>query len=161
MWNKITRFFRKLTGTKYCENIDALIAYIPVGKLYRLSHWIDQCIEWKKDQFPKDEWKAVNITIYEGKGDCEDRALVAYKVISTWKGWTAQLLCVYPMDVMQVGHAVCCFERPDGKRGYLDYGVFLFDKGTDWSPIAKSVRSWVYSAIWSDEKGYVIEQLPL
>jgi len=138
-------FFRWISGTKKCKDIQELIRYISVGDIDHLAHWIMQRIVYTKDIRPEDEWKDSNRTIKDGFGDCEDTARIGLDVISTWPRWRADILCLYN-DVK--GHAVCTFERPDGKKGIIEGKARIYDKETTWEEITEKVFPWATRQLW-------------
>jgi len=155
MFKKISLFFKTILGSKPCRDIDELIAYIKPGDIYGLSFWIQQNIVYRKDTTPAEEWKAVNKTIADKSGDCEDIALVGYRVIKSWSGWSAFLGCYYwGKGGHRKGHAICCFERPDMAKGFIDGGVVL--KSGTWTEIFRGIKPEANAAMWVKEDGSII-----
>ena len=161
MWRKFKIFIRTIFGTKPCKNLEELIAYIRPGELYALQHWICQVIEYESDVVPSDSWEDVNVVMAKDppSSNCQEKAVIAYYVIRSWEGWNPKILCVYPEK--GVGHAVCAFETPGIRKGYIDdSGVYYFDR-MYWKEVAKSIGPWVHSARWKDEKGHTLGRIDL
>lgn len=91
---------------KKIQTTHQLFEIIGSGGYYELSRWLIRNIWYRKDTSFIDEWKPSTKTLKEGKGDCEDFAIIAYEVLSLM-GYITKILCVYP--VKGAGHAVCAF----------------------------------------------------
>ena len=152
-------WLRKLFGVKKCATLDDLIAYIPVGDLAALWNWIDWWIPYKKDKDLSENWlPAAEVVRRAAKGigdDCEGIHGVAFAVINSpkWqaKGWEAQLAVLDRPEPPR--HAICTFVRPDGIKGYVNYGVHLFP-GASWVKVFESMPGGWTDAWWVDEQGH-------
>lgn len=85
------KLLRRLLGIPKLKNIEELRRYIKPGDVNGLANWIEWRIPYAYDRLPGDDWKSANKSIEDGGGDCEDKAVVAWEVISTWIGWDARL----------------------------------------------------------------------
>lgn len=167
-------WLRKLFGVKKCATVAELVAYVPVGDLKFLWNWIDWWIPYRKDKAAPDDFRPVEQVLHRaafGRGDdCEGIHGPAYKVISSekWKaaGWKTGL-AVLCKTGSPAGHAICTFIMPDGRKGYINYGVFIFpspplvvdgaktmNRAAEWGEVFKTVAGNWTEAWWVDEKGY-------
>lgn len=122
MLKAIANFFRRLTGTKRCYSLAELAAYIPVGDVHRLAHWIGQSVWYKPDVNPSDEWEPVEVVLKrEPKhSDCEEMGNIATHVISLWPDHKARnMVMIHPPQYHKRNHAVSVFWRGD-KFGIVD-----------------------------------------
>ena len=161
MWKKFCIFIRTIFGTKPCKNIEELIKYIRPGEVHALQHWVMQCVEYKKDKGKEDYWEEVDAVLAKDPptSNCQEKAIIPYMVMRSWPKWNPKILCVYPEK--GVGHAVCAFETPGIRKGYMDdTGVHYFDR-MYWKEVAKSIGPWVHSARWKDEKGHTLGRIDL
>ena len=151
--------FRALFGVKKCSTLAQLRAYIKPGDLAGLWNWIDWWIPYRDDKGAADEFRPVEEVIHRaahGRGDdCDGIHLVPYAVIKDWPGWGVWLVVVSKPKPPQ--HLICIFERPDGVKGFINYGVYPCPGAKSWSEVLETVPGDWTEAVWVDEKG---EELP-
>lgn len=148
----LSDFFANLFGVRRCESIEALRRYIRRGDVQHLASWIDWRIVYTSDKSPGDEWKPADTSIKDGKGDCEDKAVVAWEVIRSWPGWTAKLFYLRSADGRKA-HAVCGAEDPYGRRIAVEgRRPYIYPHKTAWGHIFSDIGGW--EKFWEvDTKG--------
>lgn len=152
----ITKIVCFLFGLKKCSSLKELKAHIKAGKVGDLADWIEWRIPYVSDNpYYDEEYKDADRTIRDGKGDCEDKAIVAWEVIRSWPLWNAWLVRLerddktHPYGV--AAHAACIYEAPDGTKGIIEGRAHNFSKDTDWCIIFRTF-GW-HRAWWTDEHG--------
>lgn len=155
MLQLLRRAYYSLTRTRPCKNTAELIAYIPPGSLRHLARWIARRIERTPDRLQSDEWLAPDETIRRGRGDSEDMAVLAYTVVASWTNWGARIMTLAWKEAEgRAGTwAVCTFEDPAGRKGFIDGGRVKFVRGS-WQDVAKAVTARpVIRARWTTMAG--------
>jgi len=149
------KWLKGLFGVRPCDTLKELCAYIKPGNISGIQYWVSQCIWYEKDLNKAQEWEPIAKILKTKKSDCEEKALISFHVINSWKGWTARLLGVYNSDYK--GHAVCAFENPSGLKGYCDdSGIFYMGHGK-WENLAKCLNYPNASfACWHNVNGRIL-----
>ena len=160
-------FLRRLFGVPKLKTVEELRRYIKTGDVPALANWIDWRIEYTPDKADgSEEWQAADTAIRRGKGDCEEKAVVAYEVIKGWIGWDARLFVMTRPNPKKDkdgkkgvdAHAICgatnllTGERwaIEGPRGYR-YG----GPGAAWGWIFADIGKW--ERHWEvDTKGRIL-----
>lgn len=157
------KFFRRLFGISKVKNVEELRRYIRVGDIPALANWIDYRIVYTRDRLPDEEWQSADVAIKKGKGDCEEKAVVAWEVGRTWAGWTFKLFILTRPNLdpskaplFMDAHAVCGFEDPKGRRGVVEgRRPYLYPEKTAWGFIFADIGGW--EKHWEvDNKGRIL-----
>lgn len=152
-------WLRKLFGVSKCSTKEELIAYIPVGDLAALWNWTDWWVPYRPDKGPADNFRPIEEILHRaanGRGDdCEGIHMVPFTVVDSprWKakGWKAGLAVLWRPN--PPAHAIFTFEKPDGCKGYINYGVHVFPRTASWSEVFESIPGGWTEAWWVDVKG--------
>lgn len=109
-------------------NLDALVAYLPVGDLAALAAWVRQNIPYHLDidengRFDKtQDYNGADLTIKMGRGDCDSKGAVFSEVIRRWKGWQSGHSYFQFTNAKgeRKAHDVCWFITPSGQKGWME-----------------------------------------
>lgn len=98
-----------------------------------LGNWLRGNFSYENEE--KEYWKTPEETIGDKKGDCEDFAFLAQRVL-TDLGYEAYTIML--VDTRNnVGHAICLFKETDGSLSIFDNYLYIPHKAKDFNSILK------------------------
>jgi hypothetical protein len=155
-------FFRRLFGVPKLKTVGELRKFIKPGDVYALANWIDWRIEYAPDNPDgSEEWLPAAVTIKRGKGDCDDKAVVAWEIGKTWEpeGWKARLFVMTrPNPKKKSGmdaHAICGLENSNtGERWAVEGPRAHCYEMKDGSPVA---WGWIFADIGKWERHWEVD----
>lgn len=112
---------------------------VKCSNLVELERWLNRHIIYRPDR-AGEEWKPVEQTLKDRRGDCEDGALLVSEVMKEW-GIEHHLMCGWP--VKGQGHAYVLLAPHDTWIHYtFDHGGhwFLRTKRTNMMPYGKLAK---------------------